>query len=120
MKKPYGDYSMRRAMLLIAFGVLLFVLAGNLSAVGRFLRWGLSLISPLILGLAIAFVLNVPMRAIERHLFPKGKRLQKLRRPLALILTLLAVIGVLTLAGLLVCTAYLVDGTYNPFLYFRF
>ena len=27
---------------------------------------------------------------------------------------------VLVLAGLLVCTAYLVDGTYNPFLYFRF
>ena len=26
----------------------------------------------------------------------------------------------LVLAGLLVCTAYLVDGTYNPFLYFRF
>ena len=23
-------------------------------------------------------------------------------------------------AGLVVCTAYLVDGTYNPFLYFRF
>ena len=27
---------------------------------------------------------------------------------------------VLVLAGLLLCTAYLVDGTYNPFLYFRF
>ena len=26
----------------------------------------------------------------------------------------------LVLAGLAVCTAYLVDGTYNPFLYFRF
>ena len=26
----------------------------------------------------------------------------------------------LVLAGLVVCTAYLVDGTYNPFLYFRF
>ena len=24
------------------------------------------------------------------------------------------------IAGLLVCTAYLVDGTYNPFLYFQF
>ena len=24
------------------------------------------------------------------------------------------------LAGLVLCTAYLVDGTYNPFLYFRF
>ncbi len=27
---------------------------------------------------------------------------------------------VLTLAGLVICTAYLVDGSYNPFLYFRF
>ncbi|MDR3729733.1 MAG: MBOAT family O-acyltransferase, partial [Oscillospiraceae bacterium] len=27
---------------------------------------------------------------------------------------------VLMLAGLLLCTAYLVDGSYNPFLYFRF
>ena len=30
------------------------------------------------------------------------------------------VCAVLVLAGLIVCTAYLVDGTYNPFLYFRF
>ena len=28
--------------------------------------------------------------------------------------------SVCVLAGLAVCTAYLVDGTYNPFLYFRF
>ena len=28
--------------------------------------------------------------------------------------------AVLILAGLLLCTAYLVDGSYNPFLYFRF
>lgn len=28
--------------------------------------------------------------------------------------------AVLLLAGLIMCTAYLVDGTYNPFLYFRF
>ena len=31
-----------------------------------------------------------------------------------------AVCAVLVAAGLVVCTAYLVDGTYNPFLYFRF
>ncbi len=30
------------------------------------------------------------------------------------------VLPVLLLGGLFVCTAYLVDGTYNPFLYFRF
>lgn len=32
----------------------------------------------------------------------------------------LAVLTVLLLGGLLLCTAYLVDATYNPFLYFRF
>ena len=31
-----------------------------------------------------------------------------------------AVEAALIVAGLVVCTAYLVDGTYNPFLYFRF
>ena len=39
------------------------------------------------------------MRAIERHLFPGSRRGNALRRPLALVLTLLAVIGVLGLAG---------------------
>ena len=28
--------------------------------------------------------------------------------------------ALLVLTGLVLCTAYLVDGTYNPFLYFRF
>jgi alginate O-acetyltransferase complex protein AlgI len=31
-----------------------------------------------------------------------------------------AALPVLLLAGLLLCTAYVVDATYNPFLYFRF
>ena len=31
-----------------------------------------------------------------------------------------AFVILLVLAGLILCTAYLVDGTYNPFLYFRF
>ena len=31
-----------------------------------------------------------------------------------------AVCAVLVIAGLIVCSGYLVDGTYNPFLYFRF
>ena len=31
-----------------------------------------------------------------------------------------AALPVLLLGGLVLCTAYLVDATYNPFLYFRF
>ena len=51
---------------------------------------------------ALAFVLNVPMRAIERHLLKNSRRGGKLRRPLALVLTLLAVLGVLALASLVI------------------
>lgn len=94
-------------MLLIAFGVLLFVLAENLSAVGRFLRWGLSLISPLILGLAIAFVLNVLMRGFEEKVFAgMGRsakpRVRRLRRPLSLICTFAAVFAVIALILLVI------------------
>jgi len=107
LKKPYGDYSTRRAMLLIAFGVLLFVLAGNLSAVGRFLRWGLSLISPLILGLAIAFVLNVLMRGFEEKVFAAMGRsakpaVRRWRRPLSLICTFLSIFVVIALILLVI------------------
>ncbi|MBQ8827075.1 MAG: AI-2E family transporter, partial [Oscillospiraceae bacterium] len=45
------------------------------------------------------FVINVPMRGIEKHLFPKKTKLDKLRRPLALVLTLLAVVLVLAFVG---------------------
>ena len=59
---------------------------------------------PFILGAAIAFIINVPMRAIEKFLFPKTRRprLIKARRPLALVFTIIAVLGVLFLAVVVV------------------
>ena len=71
----------------------------NLPAVAAACGWLLGILAPFLLGAAIAFILNVPMRAIERHLYPQAKRGAALRRPLALVLTLVAVIGVLALAG---------------------
>ena len=56
--------------------------------------------------LCVAAVASTPLgRAIYRNM---GTRAQQ------------AVCTVLVAAGLLVCTAYLVAGTYNPFLYFNF
>lgn len=52
-----------------------------------------SIISPFVVGAAMAFILNVPMRAIERWLC--GVKNPGLRRGLALALTLLAVVLVL-------------------------
>ena len=92
-----------KSILLVVFAAVAFYVAlQNLGTVVYGLRWLIGILSPFLVGGVIAFVLNVPMRAIERHLFPKERKLQKLRRPLALILTLIAVIGVLTLAGLVI------------------
>lgn len=56
---------------------------------------------PFLVGAVLAFILNVPMRAIERML--GGIKKQEVRRPVAVLLTLLAVILVLSLAiGLLI------------------
>ncbi len=62
----------------------------------------LGLVKPFVVGGAIAFILNVPMRAIERHLFPRARWGGHLRRPLAFVLTLVLVLGVLTLASLVI------------------
>ncbi|MBQ3125579.1 MAG: AI-2E family transporter [Clostridia bacterium] len=107
MKKPHRDHSTRRAMLLIAFGVLLFALVQNLSAVGKFLGWLMGLIYPLILGLCIAFVLNVVMRAFENRLLRRMADsprpfVRRLRRPLALVLTILTFLIVIALVLLVV------------------
>ena len=50
--------------------------------------WGL--FSPFVVGSAIAFIFNVPMRAIERHL--DGIRKEGTRRALAIILTIFALV----------------------------
>ena len=86
-------------LLVICGGVAFYCALQNLPAVLKACGWVLGILAPFLLGGAIAFILHVPMRAIERHLFPKAKRGAGLRRPLALVLTLLAVIGVLALAG---------------------
>ncbi len=87
----------KQRLLVVCGGVAFFCALQNLPAVAGALRWALGILSPFLAGGAIAFILNVPMRAIEGQL-PKGKRWRSLRRPLALVLTLAAVTGVVTLA----------------------
>lgn len=87
---------------IICGAVAFYCILQNLGAVA----WGLlalmDVLMPLLLGGAIAFVLNVPMRAIEWHLFPQNGKANRFRRPLALLLTLVAVIAVLVLAWVVI------------------
>ena len=98
----WNKQTIRSLLLVICGGAAFYVALQHLGAVVVGLRRLIGILSPFLLGGTIAFILNVPMRAIERQLFPTSKRMRKLRRPLALVLTLLAVIGVLTLASLVI------------------
>ena len=59
------------------------------------IRWITGLVSPFILGAALAFILNVPMRAIERRLGGISKL--GIRRGVSILLTIIIIILVLVL-----------------------
>lgn len=63
----------KRSLLLITFGVVLFALLMHFSSVIKMAQRGITLILPIIVGLILAFVLNVPMKMFER-LFEKIKK----------------------------------------------
>lgn len=84
---------------ILAFAILLYSALQNWSGVKAGASTVMSYLMPFISGGAIAFIINVPMRALERVLFPKAHKLDKLRRPLALVLTLLLIVGALVLVG---------------------
>ena len=94
----WNRHAVKSLLLVVCGGVAFYCGLQHLGVVAGAVAWLLGILSPFVLGGGIAFVLNVPMRAIERHLFPNQRRLTKLRRPLALVLTLVALTGVVTLA----------------------
>ena len=82
--------NMKKLMLLITFTVLMLVGVQRLDVVLGAVGFLWNICWPFALGSAMAFVLNVPMTALEKRLFPKkdmpGHKLQgKLARPLSLV-----------------------------------
>lgn len=81
--------TMKKLMSLILYTVVVLALAFHFSQVAAFFKWGFRMLFPFLMGAAIAFILNVPMRFIEQRL--PGREESKLRRPLSLILSVLFV-----------------------------
>lgn len=87
-------------ILALAAGIaVLWWIANNIASVGKLITMLITIVSPLILGLAIAYVLNLIMSPLEnlwRKLFEKkegGKIAAKLRRPVCLIVSFLLVVA---------------------------
>lgn len=85
-----------------AFTVLLYLAVQNLDVVANTARFFLGLVSPFIIGVCIAFVLNLLMKFFEQRLFfhfnRKGNpKWEKARRPLCIGITLIVFLGMVTL-----------------------
>lgn len=94
--------TIRKIRGLIVFTALVIVCLWKYEMVFDILGFVFGILFPFILGGAIAFVLNVPMSFIERHLFPeerreKSKGMKKLARPVSMLIVLFAVIAVVGL-----------------------
>ena len=91
--------NVRKIILIILFTVVCFLGLQNISQVFTYIKIFFSFLTPLLLGLSIAFILNLPMKAIERFCFKTGgkhdKIVRKIKRPLSIIMTFALVILVL-------------------------
>ena len=89
-------------LLLLVFAVALIVYGVfNMDMVGNFVGWLMGLVRPFLIGVVIAFILNVPLRFFEQRVFVhiKNPRFKKVERGVAV---LLAIILVFALLGLVV------------------
>ena len=76
-----------RSLIFGAVGcIVLYWLLHETERLTAFLKDGWMVLSPFIAGAVVAFILNVPMRAIERQL--EGIRKESTRRSISIILTL--------------------------------
>lgn len=98
--------------------ILIFLGVQNISAVADAVGWCFSLVSSLLVGVAFALVINVPMSFLESKLFPKAKKkiLSAIRRPLAYLLSIIFILAViagvvwLVIPELIEAVTTLVDG----------
>ena len=81
-------------MILIAFGIILYLGLSNGAVILAIVKKLFAVIAPLILGLALAFIINVPLKVFEglwKKIFKKAKtnKNEKFKRPVCLVLSIL-------------------------------
>ena len=92
--------TMRNIQWLIVFTVMVIVICFKIDSVMAGVQYVIALLSPFLLGAAMAFVINVLMRFLEEKVFGsrylRDKRMiMKIRRPSSLILAILCILGLM-------------------------
>ncbi len=112
--------NIQKILLIVFCSAIIFALVFNFMGVLGFLGKLMGYVTPIIIALCIAFVLNVFLTGFETKIFPfmkksKHKIIRVLQRPLCLILTYALAIGLLALIVLVIIPdisdtiAYIID-----------
>lgn len=88
-----------RIILILCSVVLFAYVLFNFNKVSSMLSWLLGILMPFVIGFAIAFAVNVPMKGFEKVLFKnESSRWYRFKRPVCMVLSFLCIIAVLTFA----------------------
>ncbi len=97
---------MKEIMFLIVFSIFTWWVFDNIKLVGTGFNIALGILSPIIIGIVIAFILDKPMSFIEEKLFHESKIFRKLdekfKRPMSCLITLILFILVIAIVLVLV------------------
>ena len=86
--------NIKKILGIITFAIVLFFLLENIVVVKEVAQTLIKVMSPFLIGLALAFILNIPMSFFERKLFKNKKN--KLKRPCSLILSIIIVVLIIS------------------------
>ena len=90
------DEKTKNYFLLITYAIVLAYVFLNLDTVWNVVVTIIDLIKPFIIGICIAFVINIPMKFFEEKVVGKlTKEKSKLKRPLSLIITIIVLVGLI-------------------------
>ena len=76
-KKEMSDKTFRNYFFLITFGICLLVGLLNIKYLVGYLGLFMNIITPILIGLGVAFILNIPMSFIENHFLAFMNRYKK-------------------------------------------
>ncbi len=106
MNRNLKNEEVKKYITIGAVLIILYWALQNLQLIFSVMSKILTLFMPFLIGGVIAFIMNVPMKQIERHLFQKEQyqteKFASLRRTCAYVLTLLAIIVILAAAMVIV------------------
>lgn len=93
---------MRQLIFLLALGMAFYWLAQNVQIVPSLVFRLLNLMAPIVIGVFLAIIINIPTRSIERRLFSKpwGKNdriRQVIKRPISMLLALIIIFGLVAI-----------------------